>query len=378
MSIVPIHLTRLALTNFRNHVDLQLNVGPAPVVLTGPNGVGKTNILEAISLLAPGRGLRGATLAEMARSGAGPDFAVATHLASPENLVAIGTGVVASSPGKRQVRINGAPASITDLPQRLTVTWLSPAQDRLFIEGGQERRRFLDRLTLALFPDHAGHVARYEHAARERMKLLAGETAADPLWLTALEARIAEHGVAAAAARRETVLALQPHIDAQTLGGSAFPRAAIAVVGDLENLLAKGLPALAVEDVAKGALASRRVQDMASGRTGYGPQRSDLIVTHVPNGQSADRCSTGEQKALLVAIMLAHTALLAAHYRRSPIVLLDEIAAHLDADRRKGLYEIILTLGTQMWLAGTDVDMFQPLGQQAQFIDVRDIIPAGH
>ncbi len=367
----PSRINRINLTNFRCYGEALLQSTIDSVVLTGPNGAGKTNLLEAVSLFAPGRGMRGASLAEMANDASGKsDFAISMHIAGADTDTQIGTGVASSSPGKRSVRINGAPAMIADLPSYLSVLWLTPAQDRIFMEGASERRRFFDRLVLGLFPDHAGHVARYEHAMRERMKLLTSGNKVDAEWLSALEARVAEHGVAAAAARRETALALQPLIDAQTDGLSAFPRAALVVLGDLENLLAKGLPALAVEDVARGALASRRASDASAGRASYGPGRTDMHVTHCGKGQAADRCSTGEQKALLVAIMLAHAQLIASRLKRMPIILLDEIAAHLDADRRHALFEIIMHLGVQAWMTGTDRALFSGLDGKANFIHV--------
>ncbi len=373
MTPQPSSINSISLHNFRSYEDATLASIAGSVVLTGPNGAGKTNLLEAVSLFAPGRGMRSASLAEMVNDSSGKrDFAISINMSAADTDTQIGTGVAAASPGKRSVRVNGVAAMIADFPSYMSVLWLTPAQDRIFMEGASDRRRFFDRLVLGLFPDHAGHVARYEHAMRERMKLLTSDGTIDPAWLSALEARVAEHGVAAAAARRETALALQPLIDAQTDGLSAFPRAALAVLGDFENLLAKGLPALAVEDVARGALASRRTNDASTGRASYGPGRTDVHVTHCGKGQSADRCSTGEQKALLVAIILAHAQLIASRLKRMPIILLDEIAAHLDADRRHALFEIIMHLGVQAWMTGTDRSLFSGLDGMASFIRVNN------
>jgi DNA replication and repair protein RecF len=338
----PVHLERLSLSDFRSYADAALEPGPGFVILTGENGAGKTNLLEAVSLLSPGRGLRGAGLSEMARRGGAGGFAVAARLGG----VDIGTGTSAAAPERRQVRINGAPAAANSISEWLSVLWLTPAMDRLFAEAAGGRRRFLDRLVLALRPDHAGHAARYEAAMRARNKLLAEERP-DADWLGALEARMAEHGGAIAEARTETVGALAARLAAAAEG--PFARAAIALEG-LDNA-----------DLAS-ALASGRSRDAAAGRTLTGPHRADLAVTHVGKDQPAALCSTGEQKALLIGLVLAHADLVAERTGRRPVLLLDEIAAHLDPLRRCALFERLAGAGGQVWMTGTEPSLFDAAG----------------
>ncbi len=338
-------IARLVLTDFRSHRDALLAPGPGPVVLTGDNGAGKTNVLEAVSLLSPGRGLRGATLSEMARSGGGGGFSVAARLEDFE----IGTGTSPSAPERRQVRINGAAASATSLSEWLSVLWLTPAMDRLFQEGAGGRRRFLDRLVLALEPGHAVHAARYEAAMRARNKLLAEEGPRDEAWLSALEARMAEHGAALVSARAGAVILLCERLADAPEG--PFARAGLALEGGGEDL--------ALE------LARGRARDAAAGRTLAGPHRTDLAVTHLEKRRPAGLCSTGEQKALLLSIVLAHADLVAERAGRRPILLLDEIAAHLDPRRRAALFERLEAGGGQVWMTGTEADLFAGLGPAA-------------
>ena len=347
-------VTRLVLTDFRNHRDGVLTVGTGFVVLTGENGAGKTNILEAISLLAPGRGLRRAPLAEMVRQGVAGGFGVAASMGDVE----IGTGTLPDSPERRQVRINGAAAAAATLAEWLTVLWLTPAMDRLFVEGPGERRRFLDRLTLALAPGHAQHSTRYEAAMRQRNRLLADEVPADPEWLSALEARMAEHGAAIDAARRDTVTALAERIAVQP--DSVFARAGLAIEGwqgDAEALA--------------DALREGRRRDAAAGRTLVGPHRADLLVTHFGKMQPAHLCSTGEQKALLLGLVLAHAELVADRVGRAPILLLDEVAAHLDPGRRAALFERLADKG-QVWMTGTEPGLFEAVPKGATRYRVAD------
>ena len=341
------HVSRLSLTDFRSYADGLVSPGPGLVILTGENGAGKTNLLEAVSLLAPGRGLRGASLAEMARSEGPGGFAVAARLGDIE----IGTGTNAAAPERRQVRINGAPAAANSLSEWLSVLWLTPAMDRLFTESASGRRRFLDRLVLALHLGHAGHAARYEAAMRARNKLLAEETSRraprDESWLTALEARMAEHGGAVAEARRQTVAALAERLAAAPEG--PFARAALALEqGDIPDL--------------GQSLAAGRDRDAAAGRTLAGPHRTDLLVTHAGKNQPAGLCSTGEQKALLIGLILAHAALVAERTGRRPILLLDEIAAHLDPSRRAALFARLGEGGGQVWMTGTEPSLFDEAG----------------
>lgn len=333
-------VTRLVLTDFRNHREAVLAPGSGFVVLSGENGAGKTNVLEAVSLLAPGRGLRRAPLGEIARQGGSGGFGVAATLGDVE----LGTGTQAQAPERRLVRINGAPAAATSLAEWVTVLWLTPAMDRLFVEGPGERRRFLDRLTLALAPTHATHATRYETAMRDRNRLLAEEGAPDPGWLAALEARMAEHGAAIDAARRETVALLAERVAAQPEG--AFARAGLALEGWQGDAAALA-----------AALREGRRRDAAAGRTLVGPHRADLAVAHLGKRQPAQLCSTGEQKALLLGLVLAHAELVADRTGRAPILLLDEVAAHLDPERRAALFARLGGAG-QVWVTGTEPELF--------------------
>jgi DNA replication and repair protein RecF len=347
-------VSRLVLTDFRNHADAVLTPGAGFVVLTGENGAGKTNILEALSLLAPGRGLRRAGLSEMARQGGGGGFGVAAAL----NDVEIGTGVQPDAPERRVVRINGAPAAATALAEWVTVLWLTPAMDRLFVEGPGERRRFLDRLTLALVPGHAHQSTRYEAAMRQRNRLLADEAPADADWLNALEARMAEHGAAIDAARRETVALLGERLAAQP--ESVFARAGLAIEGwqgDAETL---------AHELREG-----RRRDAAAGRTLAGPHRADLLVTHLGKLQPAGLCSTGEQKALLLGLVLGHAELVADRVGRAPVLLLDEVAAHLDPGRRAALFDRLSGMG-QVWMTGTEPGLFDAIPDGATRYRVAD------
>jgi DNA replication and repair protein RecF len=348
-------LVRLSLTDFRNHADAVLAPGPGFVVLSGDNGAGKTNVLEAVSLLAPGRGLRRAPLSDMARQGGSGGFGVAAALADGS---ALATGTRPDAPERRLVRINGAASAANALAEWLTVLWLTPAMDRLFVEPAGERRRFLDRLALALVPGHARHASRYEAAMRERNRLLTDERPADPDWLAALEVRMAEHGAAIDAARRATVAALRERIAASP--ESEFPRAGLKIEGwggDADRLRAE--------------LAGGRGRDAAAGRALAGPHRSDLAVMHLEKRQAAHLCSTGEQKALLLGLVLAHAELVAERAGRPPLLLLDEVAAHLDPGRRAALFERLAS-GGQVWLTGTEPGLFDAIGADATRFHVAD------
>ncbi len=407
-------LSRLVLTDFRNHADLTLTPGPGFVVLTGENGAGKTNILEAVSLLAPGRGLRRAALGEMARQGGAGGFGVAATLfpersqknaaefpsrlreglgegttyvlasafeesaplprplpqaegeleedeMQPGEAPALGevdvaTGTLASAPERRIVRIQGATTTANALAEWLTILWLTPAMDRLFVAPAGERRGFLDRLTLALAPSHAHHAARYDAAMRARNRLLADEGRPDGDWLSALEAQMAEHGAAVDAARRETVTLLGRRLAHQDDG--PFPRAGLTLegwAGDTTRLQS---------DLAQG-----RARDAAAGRTLSGPHRVDLIVTHLDKARAASLASTGEQKALLLGIVLAHADLVAERTGQPPVLLLDEVAAHLDPARRAALFAR-LAGRSQVWMTGTEDALFDAIGAQATRIAV--------
>jgi DNA replication and repair protein RecF len=341
---VPV--TRLALTDFRSYASALIEPGPGFVLLSGENGAGKTNVLEAVSLLAPGRGLRGAALIEMARIGGDGAFAVAARVGETD----IGTGALASAPERRQVRINAAPAAVNSLGERLAVLWLTPAMDRLFTGSAGDRRRFLDRLVLALEPSHAHHSARYEAAMRARNKLL-GEDRPDHGWLAALEQQMAEHGVQLAEARARTVAAL----DGRLAGApdDEFARASLALEGwDGGDLAAD--------------LGASRVRDAASGRTLVGPHRQDLAVSHRAKHMSAARSSTGEQKALLLGLVLAHAELVTERRGEAPILLLDEVAAHLDPKRRAALFARLEGRG-QVWMTATEAALFDGIGAASRF-----------
>ena len=380
-------VARLTLTDFRCFRRQRLETDPRPVVLAGPNGAGKTNLLEAISFLVPGRGLRRARLRDVARCEAGAQrdgggtaaraWAVAAQVLTPRGRVEIGTGCGdTAAPGgrseKRAVRVNGQPArSQTVLAEYLSAQWLTPRMDKLFTEGASPRRRFLDRLVYGLDPAHAGRVSAYEHALRERARLLRRGGAGanrDPAWLSALEETMAANGVAVAAARRDAVARL----DAVCADGAGpFPGAGIQVSGTVESWLDEG-PALAAEERLRESLAASRDADGASGGAATGPHRSDLRVWHLARDRPAEQCSSGEQKALLIAVVLANARMQAAERGRVPLLLLDEVVAHLDRRHREGLFEEVSALGAQAWLTGTDAALFAPLRGTAQFFRVED------
>jgi len=375
--VARVGVTRLVLTDFRNYREARLTLGTASVVLTGPNGAGKTNLLEAVSFLAPGRGLRGAKLSEIDRrqradcGGSSRGWAVAAVVATRRGTLRIGTGhdVGLQPTGERRiVRIDGEPArGQAVLGERLGVVWLTPSMDRLFLEGPSGRRRFLDRLVLGLDPAHASHVAAYEQALRERSRLLR-DGPADSAWFAALEKVMAERGVAVAAARRDAVQQLD-RVCAEADG--PFPRARLRLIGIVEDWL-EAMPALAAETKLASALAANRQSDAQAGGALIGPHRSDLAVALADKDIAAELASTGEQKALLISILLAHAGLQRAVRGEPPLLLLDEIAAHLDASRRAALFDALLRLDSQTWLTGTDEALFAPLRCQAQFLSVRD------
>ena len=347
-------LTRLTLTDFRNHRAATLAPGELINVLTGENGAGKTNILEAVSLLVPGRGLRGAALLDIGRSNGPGGFAVAGRLGD----VDIGTGTLPAAPDRRVVRINGAPTSANALSEWLSIVWLTPAMDRLLMEAASDRRRFLDRLVLALEPGHAHHTARYEAAMRQRNRLLGEDRTADPEWLGALEMQMAEHGAGIAKARAALIDALNRRIAISEDG--PFARAGLELTGWLET---GGF---------RDELGRARARDASAGRTLSGPHRTDLVVTHLAKAQPAARCSTGEQKALLLGIVLAHADLVAEQAGRRPILLLDEVAAHLDPVRRAALFDRLDGAGGQVWMTGTEPGLFADLGVSAHWFQVDD------
>ena len=350
------YLARLTLTDFRSYAVAEVAATPGLMVVTGDNGQGKTNLLEAISLLSPGRGLRGAALPDMARQHGRGGFAVASTLDTADGSVDLGTGTRPDAPERRLVRINGASASAAALGEWLALLWVTPAMDGLFMDTPGARRRFLDRLVLALVPAHGREVTRYEAAVRARTRLLA-DGGGDPAWLASLERAVAEHGVTVATARADAVAALGEALDAAPDG--AFPRARLALVGWDE----------ADAETFARVLAARRDADAAAGRALFGPHRVDLIVSHRAKDRAAAQSSTGEQKALLLGLILAHADLVAARTGRRPILLLDEVAAHLDASRRGALYDRLATSGAQAWLTGTDAALFEGIAATRLRVD---------
>ena len=361
-------LTRLSLTDFRSYTTAELALDGRPVWLAGPNGSGKTNLLEAVSFLIPGRGLRGSSLAEVGRrmpgEGAGRAWAVSVTIRAGAEETRLGTGVETAGAARRVLRIEGEPAPPGRLAEHVRQVWLTPAQDRLFLEGAADRRRFFDRLVYAAEPIHAAHVQAYEKALRERMRLLT-DGPADPAWLDALEARLAEAGALMAEARARTLAALAAEI--ATRAERPFPQARLSLTGDWERMAAEGAEFADIEARLARALAQARDRDAAAGRALTGPHRGDLSVIHAEKDRAAGECSTGEQKALALNLVLAQAARLArAEGQPAPILLLDEVAAHLDARRRAALFDEIEALGLQAFLTGTDEMLFEGLMGRAQ------------
>ena len=347
------HLASLTLSHFRSHRRTGIEAGPRPIAISGPNGAGKTNILEAISLLSPGRGLRRATADDLARRPEALGWKIAATLATdpPREIETRG------DPGQpRQLRIDGKAAPQTALARLTRVLWLVPSMDRLWIEGAEGRRRFLDRMTLSFEPGHAEASLAYEKAMRERNRLLKDDIR-DPSWYGALEAQMAEHGTTI---RKNRALALARLAAAQDGAETAFPSA------DLALSEPDSMPDLAE------ALAQSRPADLRAGRTLTGPHRADLDATYRAKSVPAAQCSTGEQKALLISLILSNARALADDTGAPPILLLDEVAAHLDPDRRAALYDEICALGAQAWLTGTEPGLFEALGGRADRLDVRD------
>jgi DNA replication and repair protein RecF len=361
-------LSRLKLTDFRNYAEAALPLDGRHVVLTGENGAGKTNLLEAVSFLSPGRGLRRAVLSDVTRVGAAGGFTIFADVDGMDGEVSIGTGI---EPGEgesvaRKLRINGTPARSTEeLTDHLSVLWLTPAMDGLFTGGSSDRRRFLDRLVLSLDPAHGRRASDFERAMRSRNKLLS-EGRFDPSWLSAIEAQMAGLGIAMAAARQEMLGLLR------TLSGNSgetpFPTPVLALEGFMDGAMDR--PSADLEEDYLGMLRNGRGRDAAAGRTLDGPHRSDLLVRHREKDMEAERCSTGEQKALLIGLVLAHARLTADMTGYAPILLLDEIAAHLDEGRRAALFDLVHGLGGQSFMTGTDRAMFSALADRAQFFTV--------
>jgi len=371
MSAVNIWVERLTLSNFRNYTHATLEAGPEPQVLIGANGAGKTNLLEAISLLAPGQGMRRVPYPDLARGAGDGGWAVAAHTHTHMGPVDIGTGLLAENASSdrvgRLVRVNGEAASAGTLADLIEVMWVTPAMDGLFTGPGSDRRRFLDRLILCFDPRYRTGASRFERAMQQRNRLLA-DGVRDPARFEGLELLMAETGVAIAAARAEAVAGLAAIMTERAARDphSPFPPASLALEGALEADLER-MPAVEVEDAYVQRLRNSRERDRAVGRTLDGPHRADLLVAHAPKGMPARLCSTGEQKALLIGLILAHAELVARRREGAPILLLDEVTAHLDVDRRAALFGEIIRLGAQAWMTGTDADAFSWLAGRARF-----------
>lgn len=368
----PARLRRLTLSDFRSYAGAEIAFDGRPAVIVGANGAGKTNILEAVSLIGPGRGLRNAQLDELSRIGGPGGWAVSARILADGVERSLGVGTDKDAGDRRLCRIDQRPASgPSAFAEIIRLLWLTPAQDRLFVESPGERRRFLDRMALARDPAHARAHSDYEHALRQRQRLL-DEGARDEAWLAALEAQMAEAGVAVAASRRETAGVLA----AAEVADGAFPAADLALEGEIEAALDQA-PAAEVEEEFMARLKSQRRADAEAGRALVGPHRSDLLVVHRGNGRPARLCSTGEQKALLIGLVLANARALAlaSQFSGAPaplVLLLDEIAAHLDDARRAALFDIVERLGFHALMTGTDFSLFSAWGGRAQGFSVRE------
>jgi DNA replication and repair protein RecF len=364
-------IRRLTLNNFRSYHAAQIEIAANLVVLVGPNGAGKTNLIEAISFLAPGRGLRRATLTEVAFMEGDGSWAMAADVEGALGLATLGTGIEAPANEDmtvtRKCRIDREPmSSASAFADHLRVIWLVPAMDQLFTGPASERRRFLDRLALAVDAEHASRVSALERSLRSRNRLLE-EPRPDPHWLDAIEHETAELAVAVAALRAETVTRLSAALAARR--SSPFPSAEIALEGWMEKLLPQH-SAREIEDRYRAVLHDNRARDAAAGRTLDGPHLTDLVVAYAPKDIPAADASTGEQKALLIGLVLAHAGLIAEMIGFAPVLLLDEVVAHLDPGRRSALYAELETLGAQVFMTGADPAAFAEIGTRADVFDV--------
>jgi DNA replication and repair protein RecF len=363
-------LRRLSLRRFRSYDSAIAVIDRPLVVLVGPNGAGKTNLIEAVSLFAAGRGLRRARLEDLPMAGGDGSFAVAAEIEGALGPATLGTGVEGPTDPARKYRINGEPVrSAAAFADHLRVVWLVPAMDGLFAGPPAERRRFLDRLVLAVDPAHAGRVGAFERALRSRNRLLEARHP-DPYWLDAVEREAAALAVAVAGARAETVRRLAAVLAERRDPASAFPWAEIALAGSIEKAIGEA-PATDIEDRYRAALKSARRRDAAAGRTLEGPHLTDLEVTHGPKGIAAGETSTGEQKALLLNLVLAHAGLVTAMTGLAPVLLLDEVAAHLDPARRAALFDALLRLRLQVLMTGADPQAFAAIAPQAAVFAVK-------
>lgn len=362
-------IAALRLTDFRSYASLDVELDGRPVVLFGPNGAGKTNLLEAISLLSPGRGLRRSKLEDLARrteGSAAPAWGIVATLENSDEPIRVSVGQVPEFPRRRAMRIDGKSATGPQLAGLLTQMWLTPAQDRLFTGPASDRRKFLDRFSLVHAPGHGLAALRYERARSERNRLFS-DGITDAGWFDALEADMAAQGTHIAQARTITALRLIEEIDDRPKG--AFPKAIVQLDGEAEDMFQSGLSFEDVEAFIREALENDRSIDRRAGRTLRGVHKSDLRVTHAGKNMPAAECSTGEQKALLIGLTLAHAR---AQAEKSPILLLDEVAAHLDVERRAALIEELIDLGTQVFMTGTDASLFDAFEGRGQQFEVRD------
>jgi len=369
---MPALVRRLTLSNFRNYRAATLVAGTQPIVLHGPNGAGKTNLIEAISFLAPGRGLRRATLEEVACNEGDGSWAVAAEVEGALGLTTLGTGIErAAEDGatmQRKCRIDREPvATAAAFADHVRIIWMVPAMDSLFVGAPSERRRFLDRLATAIDSEHSSRVNAFERALRSRNRLLE-DARPDPHWLDAVEHETAELALAVAGLRAETVRRLGSVLS--TRAQSAFPPVEIGLNGWMENLL-PDQPALALEERYREVLRQNRDRDAAAGRTLNGPHLTDLAVVYALKGIAAADASTGEQKALLIGLVLAHARLIAEMTGAAPILLLDEVVAHLDPSRRSALHAELEQLGAQVWMTGADPAQFAEIKGQAMFVEIQ-------
>lgn len=369
-------IQRLALHNFRNHIATVLEMDARPVCLFGANGAGKTNLLEAVSMLGPGKGLRAASLPSLVRMEEGSSvpggWAISARMddAGLDRQISVGLDVSADGRTRRVAKLDDAAVSQTDLAELVRVVWLTPAMDRVFAGPAGDRRKFYDRQVLAHTPSHGSASAMYEKAMRERNALFE-RGRADPSWLDALEARLAQAGAAIAVNRVSTMMRIQAAIDARPVGH--FPKADISIAGRFEEMAFRGDSQQEIEVAIRDVLKAGRARDSVAGRTLSGVHRSDLVVLHRPKQLPASQCSTGEQKALLMGLILANAkALLEGDFAPNPLLLLDEAAAHLDSVRRAALYDELAALGGQAWLTGTDASLFDAFGSRAQRFCVED------
>ena len=368
-----VYISSLRLTDFRSYPSLDLSLSNKPIVLYGANGAGKTNLMEAVSFLSPGRGLRRARMEDLVRrngSKTAAAWGINALISGGEDDIRISVGQVPEHPKRRVVRLDGKNATGAQLGKQLTLMWLTPAQDRLFTGPASDRRRFLDRFSLIHSPSHGMSSLRYEKARTERNRLLSDKVS-DKGWFEALENDMAIHGAKVAQARALTLSHLIDEIDRRDADktNDIFPKSIISLEGEAEEKFQSGLDFFDVEDFIREDLANNRSIDQRAGRTLRGVHRSDLNVRHAAKDMPAADCSTGEQKALLIGLTLAHAR---AQSKLKPILLLDEVAAHLDIDRRAALIEELISLGTQLFMTGTDASLFEAFHGRADCFQVKD------